>query len=68
LRVWLNSTTTAQEVIRALLSKFKITDNPLKFALYEKNLGNRKTGRTNCLLVLEHLSSIAVKYSDLKCL
>ena len=30
------SITTAQEVIRALLQKFKITDNPRKFALYEK--------------------------------
>ncbi|KAK2158040.1 hypothetical protein LSH36_178g03003 [Paralvinella palmiformis] len=28
--------TTTQEVIKALLSKFKITDNPRKFALYEK--------------------------------
>ncbi len=30
------SDTTAQEVIKALLQKFKITDNPRKFALYEK--------------------------------
>jgi Ras association domain-containing protein 1 len=45
--IHISSTTTAQEVIRALLSKFKITDNPRKFALYEKNLGNRKTGMTS---------------------
>ena len=30
------SSTTTSEVIRALLQKFKITDNPRKFALYEK--------------------------------
>lgn len=30
------SDTTAQEVIRALLQKFRITDNPRKFALYER--------------------------------
>ncbi len=32
------SETTTQEVIRALLQKFKITDNPRKFALYENIL------------------------------
>jgi Ras association domain-containing protein 1 len=37
--IHIDSHTTAQEVIRALLAKFKITDNPRKFALYEKPIG-----------------------------
>jgi Ras association domain-containing protein 1 len=35
--IHISSTTTTQEVIRILLSKFHITDNPRKFALYEKS-------------------------------
>jgi len=31
------STTTAREVIEALLSKYSVTDNPKKYALFEKN-------------------------------
>jgi Ras association (RalGDS/AF-6) domain len=38
------STTTTLEVIRVLLSKFHITDNPRKFALYEKTQQIDKTG------------------------
>jgi Ras association domain-containing protein 1 len=34
--IHIRSDTTAQEVIKALLHKFKITDNPRKFAVYEK--------------------------------
>ncbi|XP_077985601.1 ras association domain-containing protein 5-like [Glandiceps talaboti] len=33
----ITSDTTAHEVIIALLNKFKVTDNPRKFALFEKN-------------------------------
>jgi Ras association domain-containing protein 1 len=35
--IHVSSETSTQEVIQTLLSKFKITDNPRKFALYEKN-------------------------------
>ena len=31
------SGTTAKEVIEALLAKFSVTDNPKKYALYEKH-------------------------------
>ena len=40
--IYLYSNTTTQEVIKALLSKFKITDNPRKFALYEKVIEGEK--------------------------
>jgi len=36
------SETTTEQVIRALLAKYKITDNPRKFALYEKVEQNGK--------------------------
>lgn len=41
--IHISSTTTTQEVIRILLSKFHITDNPRKFALYEKTQEIEKT-------------------------
>ena len=53
------SETTAHEVIKVLLTKFYITDNPHKFALYEKHTsaeGESKSiyGSTlNSLAVLE---------------
>ena len=34
--LYLYSSTTVQEVIRILLGKFHIVDNPHKFALYER--------------------------------
>lgn len=34
------SDTTVYEVIRCLLTKFRITDSPRKFALYEKTLNS----------------------------
>lgn len=43
---------TTQEVIKALLAKFNITDNPEKFVLFEKIEGPGKIG--NCILI--HLS------------
>jgi len=36
--------TTSQEVIKVLLSKYHIMDNPRKFALYEKTVHPGKTG------------------------
>ena len=32
----LTSDTTAEKVVEALLNKFKIIDNPMKFALFER--------------------------------
>lgn len=40
---------TTQEVIKALLAKFNITDNPEKFVLFEKIEGPGKIG--NCILI-----------------
>lgn len=37
----ITSETTASEVIEALLKKFKVSDNPLKFALYERYITDR---------------------------
>jgi len=40
--VVLYSLTTTREVIAALLSKFNITDNVMKFALYERTFDDSK--------------------------
>lgn len=34
----LTSDTTAEQVVQALLLKYNITDNPMKFALFEKEV------------------------------
>lgn len=46
--LYLSSGTTAEEVIGALLQKYGITDNPLKFALFEKQV--REEGHSECLV------------------
>jgi len=55
--IHITSDTTAVEVIVALLQKFKITDNPRKFALYEKTVeedGEKSLRRvTDCECPLE---------------
>jgi len=44
---------TTPEVIQVLLSKFHITDNPRKFALYEKVLdAGGKAGNSLCVRLL----------------
>ncbi|XP_033120040.1 ras association domain-containing protein 1-like isoform X1 [Anneissia japonica] len=53
----ITSETTAQEVIMLLLNKFKVIDNPQKFALFEKNDENgnsciRRLGDQECPLFL----------------
>jgi hypothetical protein len=39
------STTSALEVIVSLLKKFKVVDNPRKFALYERFYENGETAK-----------------------
>ncbi|XP_065845623.1 ras association domain-containing protein 1-like [Oscarella lobularis] len=43
-KLFVDSTTTAAEVIQMLLEKFQISDSPAKFALYESTTGKLKTG------------------------
>lgn len=43
------SITTSQEVIKVLLSKYHIVDNPRKFALYEKTVEPSKTGKIDVI-------------------
>eukprot|EP00106_Octopus_bimaculoides_P016116 XP_014783558.1 PREDICTED: ras association domain-containing protein 5-like [Octopus bimaculoides] len=40
--IHVDSETTTKEVIAALLKKFKILDNPRKFAMYEQEFKNKK--------------------------
>lgn len=39
----ITSETTTREMIASLLKKFKVADNPIKFALYERDLEPGKT-------------------------
>jgi hypothetical protein len=39
------SETTTHEVIKALLKKFKVVDNPRKFALYERHYEQGETAK-----------------------
>lgn len=58
--IHITSKTTTREVIAALLGKFKVVDNPQKFALYEKTCDTAQIGKaklhrlgdTECPLVL----------------
>ena len=43
----LTSDTTAEQVVQALLNKYSIADNPMKFALFEKQ--NREEGHGELL-------------------
>lgn len=43
--IHITSKTTTREVIAALLGKFKVVDNPQKFALYEKTCDLQQTGK-----------------------
>ena len=40
----LTSNITAERVVEALLQKFRIVDNPQKFALYEKSVKEKGHG------------------------
>ena len=46
--IHISSDTSTQEVITLLLQKFRITDNPRKFALYEKSDADK--GKYICTL------------------
>lgn len=43
--IHITSKTTTREVIVALLRKFKVVDNPQKFALYERNIDSTQSGK-----------------------
>ena len=36
----ITSLTTTQDVVRVLLKKFRVADNPHKFSLYERNMND----------------------------
>ena len=46
--IHISSDTSTQEVITLLLQKFRITDNPRKFALYEKSESQKGTTSRVC--------------------
>ena len=50
----INSATTTRDVIRSLLSKFRIVDNPHKYVLYEKkpfSNGRRRSSETSTVTI-----------------
>ena len=47
----LTSNITAERVVEALLQKFRIVDNPHKFALYEKSVKEQGHGKKYLCLI-----------------
>ena len=54
------SETTTHEVIRALLKKFKVVDNPQKFALYERYYEQEETAKGELLYCIQYVYKIGL--------